>query len=72
MTKVVCFKHPQYRGESAPDLSCKMCCSMFVARIREDQLSQQAGQSFKPLVKEDAPQKAPASGEAKQFDSSWI
>lgn len=78
MSNVVCFKHPVYRGETAPDLSCKMCCSMFVARIRADQIAQQDKSSsvepmFKPLTSEPRMTKAPASGEKKRdFDASWI
>lgn len=75
MSNIVCFKHSQYRGDTAPDLSCKMCCSMFVARIRADQVAEQnknTEQLFKPLMQQQMT-KAPAAGEMKRdFDSSWI
>lgn len=79
MSNIACFKHPQYKGHSAPDLSCKTCCSMFVSRIREEQAAKfdkiqaDAAESFKPLVGE--PMSGAASGEKKappKFDSSWI
>ena len=35
MAKVFCFKHPQYDGSEAPVLSCKTCCGIFVAVVKE-------------------------------------
>jgi hypothetical protein len=35
MAKVFCFKHPQYSGAEAPVLSCKTCCGIFVAVVKE-------------------------------------
>jgi hypothetical protein len=32
--KLVCIKHPTYDGESSPILSCKACCSIFIASIK--------------------------------------
>jgi hypothetical protein len=37
MSNITCFKHSTYRGDTPPDLSCKACCSKFVARIRAEQ-----------------------------------
>lgn len=31
---VVCIKHPKYDGKESPVLSCKTCCSTFVAAIK--------------------------------------
>ncbi len=35
MAKVICFKHSYYNGKESPDLSCKVCCSLFINTIRE-------------------------------------
>ena len=35
MHNLVCFKHPQYRGVDSPVLSCKTCCSIFIAAVKE-------------------------------------
>ena len=32
---LICFKHPEYAGSSAPVLSCKVCCGLFIAVIKE-------------------------------------
>lgn len=81
MSNVVCLKHSQYRGETAPDLSCKMCCSMFVARIRagqaaklEDQRveSQTPTSSFKPLLVGEPAAAKPAAAPKPSFDASWV
>lgn len=34
MNKLVCFKHPEYVGNESPVLSCKACCSIFIAEIK--------------------------------------
>lgn len=78
MSNVVCLKHSHYRGETAPELSCKMCCSMFVARIRADQAAQLDNKNieastmkFQPLMGE--PLTKPAATPKKaNFDTSWI
>ncbi len=78
MSNVVCLKHSHYRGETAPELSCKMCCSMFVARIRADQAAQLESKNidistmkFKPLMDESLAKPAAAPKKA-NFDTSWI
>lgn len=40
-----CNWHTEYNGETAPDIACKTCCSIFVARIRKMQYDA----NFKPL-----------------------
>lgn len=35
MAKVICFKHSYYDGKDSPELSCKVCCSLFINSIRE-------------------------------------
>lgn len=35
MAKVFCFRHPQYDGSESPVLSCKTCCGIFVAAVKE-------------------------------------
>ena len=34
MKNVVCLKHRTYDGSSTPDLSCKTCCTKYVAHIK--------------------------------------
>jgi hypothetical protein len=79
---IVCLRHPKYDGQSSPDLTCKTCCSKFVARIRTEQQSQ-----FEPtwnaqsssissgfqLIKPTAvdAEKTSAKRQA-NFDGSWI
>lgn len=35
MASLVCFSHPQYKGVEAPVLSCKSCCAIFVAAVKQ-------------------------------------
>lgn|GEM_PF-1517420 len=35
MARVFCFKHPHYNGSEAPILSCKTCCGIFVAEVKQ-------------------------------------
>ena len=35
MAKVICFKHSYYDGKDCPELSCKVCCSLYINSIRE-------------------------------------
>lgn len=32
--QLVCIKHPKYDGKESPVLSCKTCCSTFVAALK--------------------------------------
>ena len=41
MENLRCIKHRDYRGEKAPVLSCKACCSIYIAAIKKMQLAQQ-------------------------------
>lgn len=41
--EVVCIRHPKYKGQGAPVLSCKACCGLYVAEIRAKQT-----QEFEP------------------------
>lgn len=34
MTKVSCIKHRSYSGKTAPDLSCKTCCHLYVEALK--------------------------------------
>ena len=76
MSNIVCLKHRKYTGEGSPDLSCKACCSMYVARIRRDQadllesVTSAPSDSFKPLS--NSAKKAPESQSMPKFDSSWL
>ncbi len=31
---LICFRHPDYVGTSSPVLSCKTCCSLFLAELK--------------------------------------
>jgi hypothetical protein len=68
-----CIKHPSYSGDSSPDLSCKICCSLFVAKIRNDH-AQMAKKSFEKISQD--PRKGDLNSynkpSYKSFDGSWI
>ena len=34
MIKIACIKHRTYSGKSAPDLSCKTCCHIYVENLK--------------------------------------
>ncbi len=40
MKNLVCIRHSTYDGQGAPDLSCKMCCKIYVDTIRLSQAVQ--------------------------------
>jgi len=40
MATIVCIKHPEYDGGNAPVLSCKTCCSLFLAELKNRQASE--------------------------------
>ena len=54
MKNVYCFKHHDYRGEGTPVLSCKTCCSLFIAVIKEQNASSQAPLAPKDWLAEKA------------------
>ena len=31
---LICIRHPDYKGTTSPQLSCKTCCGMFLAELR--------------------------------------
>ena len=37
MENIICIRHPQYKGTDSPTLSCKTCCSIFLAEIKAQQ-----------------------------------
>ena len=37
MNNLLCFRHPHYKGDSPPDLGCKLCCSKYISALREAQ-----------------------------------
>ncbi len=39
MQNLVCFKHSEYRGDTAPSLSCKACCGIFISQIKEQNMA---------------------------------
>jgi hypothetical protein len=40
-----CIRHPEYVGEGSPVLSCKTCCSTFIAAIKVKAAAQRPQQS---------------------------
>jgi hypothetical protein len=85
INNIVCLRHPQYNGSDSPDLTCKICCSKFVARIRAEQKDQfeatwnQAGPSaakdaknFEPLKPAHAADVTSSPKRHANFDGSWI
>ncbi len=43
---VVCLRHPQYKKENPPDLSCKVCCRKYVDNILEKQATLRENKGF--------------------------
>jgi len=37
MARLVCLTHREYNGKAAPQLTCKNCCSIYIAEIRKRQ-----------------------------------
>jgi hypothetical protein len=79
-SNLVRIKHPHYKGESNPDLSCKICCSKFVAKIRAEQSSKfeatwntaaKANQTdFQPMSLSNSVSQS--SKRKANFDGSWV
>ena len=44
MNNVVCLKHRTYDGATNPDLSCKTCCTKYIAHIKSGLAKKTAGQ----------------------------
>jgi hypothetical protein len=36
MTNVVCIKHRDYQGITSPNLMCRACCGIYVARVKAE------------------------------------
>jgi len=34
MSNLVCLKHRDYKGQTAPTLSCTTCCSIYIENIK--------------------------------------
>lgn len=56
---IICINHRQYRGESAPILSCKACCGIFIAKLKENQ---QKTRGLQPLSPENIPNELAPAG----------
>ena len=41
---LICLKHQDYSGTTPPTLSCKTCCHIFVARLRDMAAKGRAGE----------------------------
>ena len=39
---LVCLSHPQYDGQSAPNLGCKICCTIFVETLKIESLAKKS------------------------------
>ncbi len=77
MSNLFCLKHPSYKGEKSPDLSCKTCCSMFVAKIRNEQAAKKVTQEVASSDVYDSLANASSAATKTQksnpsFDGSWI
>lgn len=46
MENVVCMRHPRYDRNSAPDLSCKVCCRHYVDHILARQNALRESKNF--------------------------
>lgn len=33
MTNLICFAH-RYKGKGAPNIACKLCCSIFIQTVK--------------------------------------
>jgi hypothetical protein len=77
---VVCMRHPKYSGVESPDLTCKVCCSKFVERIRSEQgklFEVKEPGSTKSMDSRFSPMKFNTTNEASSkrranFDGGWI
>ena len=45
--KIICIKHPKYDVHSAPILSCKTCCNMFILSLKEENKHKHSNQVAK-------------------------
>jgi hypothetical protein len=78
MNNLICFSHRNYKGESGPDLTCKTCCGIFVARIRAEQnarfeeLTVKMSAKFTPFSDMKIESNKSSFNQVKKFDGSWI
>lgn len=42
-----CFKHPKYKGRTAPEIGCKTCCHIFITEIKSCRDEGRAYPSYK-------------------------
>jgi hypothetical protein len=63
MARVLCFRHPQYTGQTSPDLSCRACCSIFIEAIKaeRDRQSAEDAKAWVPLTDSTQNSFAPAA-----------
>ncbi len=45
IAKIQCIRHPKYDGVHAPELTCQICCGMYLDSIRH------ANDAFEPIMK---------------------
>lgn len=48
---LICIRHPHYDGNSSPVLTCKTCCSLYIAAVKEKNGMSSPGQ--KPASESD-------------------
>ncbi len=75
MNNLRCFKHPQYNANQSPDLSCKTCCSLFVSKIRAEQVSSSNSFEVKgsfTSLNQNLGNLKNQDGVKLRFDGSWI
>lgn len=59
MRNLVCISHPEFDGQSTPNLLCKACCSIYVSAIKQEQKAsaQQSGTTPAKASKKEIEQK---------------
>jgi hypothetical protein len=64
---LICLKHQYYSGTTPPTLSCKTCCHIFVARLRDLAAKGRAGEDGREWLAQKAQKDtvAKSSGEPK-------
>jgi hypothetical protein len=72
---LICLKHQNYSGTTPPTLSCKTCCHIFVARLRDLAAKGRAGEDGREWLakksQKDSQDKAPGDTKSKgKFDYS--
>lgn len=67
---LICLKHQNYSGTTPPTLSCKTCCHIFVARLRDLAAKGRAGEDGREWLAQKSQKETPSkkTNEAKSKD----